>query len=138
MTVFVDSSAWYADLDAADAGHEPTAALLREHAPSLLTTDHVLVESWLLISRRLSYELAEAFVHEALAGGVRIEVVSLADFEKASDIAGTFSDQTFSIVDRTSFAVMERLGITRAVSLDDDFLIYRYGRDRKQSFEILR
>jgi hypothetical protein len=33
---------------------------------------------------------------------------------------------------------MERLGLTRAATFDDDFAIYRYGRGRGKSFEILR
>lgn len=137
MTAFVDTSAWYAALDAADASHAPTAKLLGEHTPQL-TSDHVLVETWLLVARRLGFEVAEAFVREALDGGVAIEIVSRADLEKASEIAMAFPDQRFSIVDRTSFTIMERLGITQAISLDDDFLVYRYGRDRRLSFEVLR
>ena len=61
-----------------------------------------------------------------------------ADLDAAWAIGRAFSDQTFSIVDRTSFAVMERQRITRAASFDDDFAIYRYGRKRDQAFEILR
>jgi len=34
-----------------------------------------------------------------------------------------------------SFAVMERLGLTRAASFDDDFAVYRYGRNRDRAFE---
>jgi uncharacterized protein len=41
-------------------------------------------------------------------------------------------------VDRTSFAVMERLGLTRAASFDGDFATYPYGRRRDRAFEILR
>jgi hypothetical protein len=34
---------------------------------------------------------------------------------------------TFDTVpDRTSFAVMERLGVHRAVAFDDDFAVYRF------------
>ena len=33
---------------------------------------------------------------------------------------------------------MERLGIFRVASLDDDFAIYRYGRNRDRAFEVLR
>lgn len=137
MTVFVDSSAWYSALDAADAHHASTTDVLSEHHPQL-TTDHVLVETWLLVARRLGHELADEFVAEALAGGVAVEVVSRADLEKAVDIAAAFRDQAFSLVDRTSFAVMERLGVTQAATLDDDFLVYRYGRDRKRAFDVLR
>ena len=39
-----------------------------------------------------------------------------------------FSDQRFSLVDRTSFAIMERLANLHAPSsFDDDFVIYRFG-----------
>jgi predicted nucleic acid-binding protein len=53
-------------------------------------------------------------------------------------IGEVFADQDFSIVDRTSFAVMERLGITRVASFDDHFAIYRYGRARNKAFEVVR
>jgi hypothetical protein len=33
---------------------------------------------------------------------------------------------------------MERLGLTRAASFDDDFAIYRYGRSHDRAFEVLR
>jgi predicted nucleic acid-binding protein len=41
-------------------------------------------------------------------------------------------------VDRTSFAVVERLGITQVASFDNDFAVYRYGRNRDRAFEIIR
>jgi uncharacterized protein len=64
--------------------------------------------------------------------------VTAADMEAAWAIGDIFPDQEFSIVDRTSFAVMERLGLTRAASFDDDFAVYRYGRGRSRAFEVLR
>jgi len=41
-------------------------------------------------------------------------------------------------VDRTSFAVMERLGVHRAASFDDDFAVYRFGPRRSKAFEVVR
>ena len=46
--------------------------------------------------------------------------------------------QDFSIVDRTSFAVMRRLGIDRVASLDEHFAVFRFGPKRRQSFTIVR
>lgn len=61
-----------------------------------------------------------------------------ADLETAWAIGQAFLDQSFSIVDRTSFAVMERLGLTRVASFDEDFAVYRYGRNRDRAFDVLR
>lgn len=60
------------------------------------------------------------------------------EFEAAWSIGERFADQDFSIVDRTSFALMERLGINRATSLDSDFAVYRFGPRLERTFEIVR
>ncbi len=56
----------------------------------------------------------------------------------ATGIAQAFADQDFSIVDCTSFAVMQRLGVYRAASFDDDFAVFRFGRARRRAFEVVR
>ena len=56
----------------------------------------------------------------------------------AWEIGERFPDQNFSIVDRTSFAVMERLKIATAASFDAHFAVYRYGHARDKAFRILR
>jgi predicted nucleic acid-binding protein len=65
-------------------------------------------------------------------------MVGPADLETAWQIGLDWKDQDFSIVDRTSFAVMRRLGMERAASLDDHFAIFRFGPKRRQSFTIVR
>ena len=71
-------------------------------------------------------------------GVARIEPVGDADLERAWAIGSDFSDQDFSIVDRTSFAVMLRLGLLRVASFDDDFAVFRFGPRRERAFEIAR
>ena len=72
------------------------------------------------------------------AGSRQFSKTTSADLEAAWAIGQRFSDQDFSLVDRTSFALMERLGIRRVISFDSDFAIFRYGRDRNRAFELLR
>jgi uncharacterized protein len=60
-----------------------------------------------------------------------IEVVGLADLEIAWEIGNSWRDQDFSIVDRTSFAVMRRLGIDHVASLDEHFSVFRFGAKRR-------
>jgi len=64
--------------------------------------------------------------------------VGSADLEAAWSIGEIFLDQDFSLVDRMSFAVMHRLGIRRATAFDDDFVVYRFGRGRREAFVIVR
>jgi predicted nucleic acid-binding protein len=72
------------------------------------------------------------------SGVATIESVGLADLEVAWQIGLSWKDQDFSIIDRTSFAVMRRLGLERAASLDEYFAIFRYGPQRRQAFTIVR
>lgn len=137
MSVFADSSFWFATLVARDDFNE-RAKVISRSVEAFVTSDHVVVETWLLLNSRYHRQGAELFWERTRRGAVRVEMVTAADMEAAWAIGERFTDQTFSLVDRTSFAVMERLGLTRVVSFDRDFAIYRYGRDRNRAFEVLR
>jgi len=137
VSVFVDSSAFYASIDRTDSAHGRATVILKRDE-ELLTSDHVLVECWLLLNARVGYAVAERFLTAMHGGAAIVETVLAADLEAASQTARAFPDQTFSLVDRTSFAVMERLGVNRVISFDDDFAIYRYGPRRDRAFELLR
>lgn len=136
MTVFVDTSAWYAAADTDDAGHARASRRLEEFAGELLTSDHVLVETWFLATRRLGFAVAERLVDGIRMGIARVEPAIVADLETAAGIGESFDDQQFSLVDRTSWAIMHRLGIREAISLDADFSIYRFGPGRRQALTV--
>ncbi len=68
---------------------------------------------------------------------VHIEFASRADTEKAWQHATAFPDQTFSLVDLISFAMMERMQVLRAASLDHHFSIFRFGVRRERAFDIV-
>ena len=104
----------------------------------LVTTDHVLVETWVLLRHRFHRAAAERFWDGIRAGIAAIESVADTDLEAAWAIGLAFADQDFSIVDRTSFAVMQRLGIHRVATFDDDFAVFRFGPDRTRAFDVVR
>lgn len=137
MSLFVDTSIWYAAADSGDRNNAGAKAILKA-GETLVTTDHVLVETWTLLHHRLKPKAAERFWEGLRSGVAAIEPVGLADLETAWQIGHLWRDQDFSIVDRTSFAVMQRLGIERAASLDDHFAIFRFGPRRRHSFAIVR
>lgn len=138
MSAFVDTSAWYAAADADDASHSRAAALLEELKGELVTSDHVLVETWYLAASRLGPSVAEELVNRIRKGIARVEATQIADLEVAATIGEAFSDQDFSIVDRTSWSVMERLGIHDVIAFDQDFSIYRFGPGRRSAFTVHR
>jgi predicted nucleic acid-binding protein len=137
VSLFVETSAWYAAADRADRSHRRATSVLAT-GEDLVTTDHVLVETWLLLHHRLGRRAAERF-WEALRSGVAVvEPLLPADLEVAWAVADRFPDQDFSIVDRTSFASMLRLGLRRVATFDDDFAVFRFGPGRRLAFEVVR
>ena len=137
MSLFVDTSAWYAAADRSDRSNERAQEILSSD-DALLTTDHVLVETWMLVRHRIGRKAAEEFWYGLRSGVASIEPIAAGDLEVAWAIGETFRDQDFSIVDRTSFAVMQRLGVSKVASFDDDFAVFRFGRNLERAFELLR
>jgi uncharacterized protein len=123
-------------MDRADADNGRAKGILSTGEP-LLTTDHVLIETWRLLGYRARRHVADLFWARLRSGLATVESVSLADLEAAWHIGEAYPDQDFSIVDRTSFAVMRRLGIERAASFDHHFAIFRFGPERRRAFTIL-
>jgi predicted nucleic acid-binding protein len=137
MSLFVDTSMWYAAADSSDISNSLAKGILSAGEP-LVTSDHVLIETWTLIRHRIGRRAAERLWQGLRDGVAIIETVGTADLEAAWQIGVAYRDQDFSIVDRTSFAVMRRLGIERAASLDDDFAIFRFGPNRRRAFTVVR
>lgn len=138
MSVFVDSSVLVAAALPRDQHHSQGSTVLGSiAAEQIFTTDHVLVESWSLIRSRAGRSSAVRFWRSLPDTALIIESVTLVDLERARAISEHWDDQDFSLVDCTSFAVMERLGCRRAATFDRDFAVYRYGADRTKAFEIL-
>jgi predicted nucleic acid-binding protein len=137
VNLFVDASAFYAAVDKGDVANREARRLLAS-GDRLITTDHVLAETWSLLHHKLGWHVAETFWAGIRSGIANVELVGAGDLQVAWTIGEAFPDQDFSLVDRTSFAVMERLGVHRVASFDRDFAIYRFGPRRNRAFEIIR
>lgn len=123
--VFVDTSAYFAVANRRDASHGPAATLMprlvAERRP-LFTTNFVLAELHALLLTRLDRRVAARVLAETDASELTTTVrVSARDERRAREIVFGFADKDFSLTDATSFAVMERLRIATAFTLDRDF-----------------
>jgi predicted nucleic acid-binding protein len=137
--LFVDTGAFYAAADWSDEHHCEARATFeaRGKAGDLVTTDHVVVETWLLLNARLGRDGALRFWDAMGTGVVKVVGVAAADFARARKIAHQWPDQDFSIVDCTSFAAMERLWVEEAFAFDAHFRVYRWGPSRRRGFRIV-
>lgn len=116
MSLFVDTSMWYEAADRDDADNACARAVLGA-GEDLVTTAHVLIETWSLLHHQLHRKAADRFWEGLRSGIATVEPVGSADLEAAWTIGIAYRHQDFSIVDRTSFAVMRRLGIQQAATL---------------------
>jgi predicted nucleic acid-binding protein len=119
--IFVDSSAWYALVNARDKNHLAAKRFL-EASHRLLTTNFVIDETITLVLVRKGYQaavdLGEQLWSEEQA---RIVWLSRADQRAAWQLFKRYSDKEFSFTDCTSFVVMERLGLAHAFAFYEHF-----------------
>jgi predicted nucleic acid-binding protein len=123
LTCFVDTSAFYALLDADDANHEAArkrwASLLDERA-ELVTSNYALVEVMALLQSRLGIAAARAF-HEDVLPLLAVEWIG--PDVHASGAAAMLSSgrKGLSLVDCTSFELMRNRGVKKAFAFDRHF-----------------
>ena len=123
MSVFVDTSAFYAVFDADDEEH-PRAREAWEGLVSgddlLFTSNYVLVETLALLQSRLGIEAVRVF-HDAAAPLLRVLWVDRGVQRGAVTAALTAGRRGLSLVDCSSFALMRRHGLDTAFAFDCHF-----------------
>ena len=121
--VFVDTSAFLAELDKGDKFHPAAAnkwSALARGKSELWTTDYVRLESWSLIQRRLGPQAVMTFQDDWLPL-CKIHEVGLDGFERAAAQWRIAQRRNLSLVDLTSFDAMRQLAIRTALTFDQHF-----------------
>jgi predicted nucleic acid-binding protein len=122
--ILIDTSAVYALIDRDDENHGSAKARVRalrkgRHEPVL--TNFLVAECHALLLARLGPPIARRWLFSNVW---KVERVVEADEAAAREIIRRYDDKGFSYTDATSFAVMDRLGIERALSFDVHFRQY--------------
>ena len=123
MTTFLDTSAILALFDADDPRHPEVDSVWKEIILSeepLVSSNCILVETLALVQRRLGMDAVQA---------VQRDIVPLLDIEWLTDNVHQAAMAAFlrasrrklSFVDCSSFEVMRRRGIVRALAVDGHF-----------------
>jgi predicted nucleic acid-binding protein len=124
--VFVDTSAWFSLLSKSEKDHEKIKniyqALLKNNN-TLVISNHILGETFTLIrykikNNNLPFKFIELINKSIMIRKIFIEAKTE---KKAIKILENYKDQRFSYVDATSFAIMNKLELKYALSLDTRF-----------------
>ena len=121
MPIFVDTGAWYAISTPTDTDHAAAIAFIRSNRERLVTSDYIFDELLTLFRSRGHRDRALDWVNQVRRGRCEVIRVSDQDILDATDVFFKFADKMWSFTDCTSRVLMERLGIQRAFSFDDDF-----------------
>lgn len=134
MKAFVDTSAFYALLDADDKNHEEAKfvwVLSLQQPDSLCFTNYVILETIALIQHRIGLDAVRTFVEDILPV-VRVEWVTEADHAAALGLLLSTGRRQVSLVDCTSFVVARRLGVPAAFCYDAHFEQFGFQRLRHE------
>jgi len=129
--VFVDTSAHYAIINKSDNNHKIAREFLEfaeKNYFSFFTSNFIVAETHALILKKitLGYDVAINFLEEAKKSNKVPERITVEDEERAYQIIIKYKDKDFTYIDATSFAIMERLGITRVFTFDSHFSQYGF------------
>jgi uncharacterized protein len=121
--IFVDTSFWVAFRNERDANHGAAAELWRLHADrGLVTTNHVVGETWTFLRRRVGHGRAVGFL-DAIGRSPRITIRHV-DEELERDALRWLrqhDEREYSFVHATSFTSMRRTRARQALAFDGDF-----------------
>ena len=124
--IFIDTGAWIALADTTDNVHLAaieTYPLVLQQWDRLVTTNLVVAEAYNLIRRRLGYKAGMHFLETLRKSPRLIKVYSDETLEtQAETFLHQYSDQTFSLVDAVSFALMTQREIGEAFAFDRHFI----------------
>jgi uncharacterized protein len=128
MTVFVDTSALFALLDADDENHGAALRVwkrLLSERTALLTHDYVLVETGALAQRRLG-QAAQRALFEDIQPIFNVEWITESRHRRAVDMVLAAARKKLSLVDCASFVLIRETGADQVFCFDRHFREYGF------------
>lgn len=123
MTVFADTSGILAAMNVADEHHLlaiQSWQRFQVERITLLTSNYVVVETIMLLGRRLGTQAVRDFITSILPL-IEVHWIDQATHARAVAALLAAGQRRLSLVDCVSFEVMRDLGITDAFTFDSDF-----------------
>lgn len=122
----VDTGAIYAVLCRNDRNHDQALDSLRRMQKEKVMpvlTNYILTETHALLAARLGHDAARMWVRSNIWP---VERATEEDEKRAREILLTGRGGDCTLADAVSFAMMERLGIDKVFTFDDNFALYGF------------
>lgn len=126
--ILVDSGPLIALFDASDKYHQQTVDFIKENTASLVTTIASITETLHLLDFNRNAQLD--FIEWVNRGGVEIENIVNADFQRIKALTEKYRDLPMDFADSCLVLLAEKLNITAIATIDRDFSIYRINGKR--------
>ncbi len=123
MNLFVDTSAFFAVLDADDRNHKKARQMwqdLLNSGANLICTNYILVETLALLQHRLGVPAVRSFQADVVPV-LKIEWVSETLHASAVSALLVANRRQLSLVDCVNFEAMRSMGLTQVFAFDPDF-----------------
>jgi predicted nucleic acid-binding protein len=117
--LIVDTGPLVATADVDDPDHEACLELLETARGPLVTTALVIAEAAYLICRQIGSAGETALYDDIVAGRLRVEDLSPADWTRIRDLVHRYADLRLGGADASVVAVAERLNATEIATLDE-------------------
>jgi uncharacterized protein len=119
---FADTSFWVALQFRRDRHHGDAQTIWEADTGPVLSTNHVLGETWTFLRRRLGHAAAVEFLNRS-ERSLRLTLVHADEPLEAEAWRWLrrHNEREYSFVDATSFAAMRRFRIREALAFDGDF-----------------
>jgi predicted nucleic acid-binding protein len=119
---FADTSFWFGLQERRDHRHREARELVARGVGRVVTTNHVVGETWTLLRRRAGHVAAVGFIDRLISlTDVQVIHVDEETEEEAWRWLRSRPEREYSFVDATSFAVMRKRRIREALAFDGDF-----------------
>ena len=128
MSIFVDTSAFLAVLDASDINHPKAKTFWKKiitDGDVLLSHNYILVESSALVLRRLGMEALRVFEQDIMPI-LRVIWVTKEVHSAAVGAHLVADRRNLSLVDCVSFEIMRRTGVQKTFAFDRHFQDYGF------------
>ncbi|HKK18623.1 MAG TPA: hypothetical protein VJ952_08065 [Opitutales bacterium] len=119
----IDSGPLIALFDRDDVFYEPVCDFLRNYIGTLHSTIAVLTEVTHLLDFSVNAQLD--FLNWVRAGGIQIHQIRSEDLGRICELTEKYSDLPMDFADASLMRIAERERISKVISIDRDFYIYR-------------